>query len=243
MYEQSHRVVAAIAGLLIAGLWLMIRRREDLVWARRLTVAAAFQYLAQVLLGGLVILTLDPPWVAVLHVALANAVFASLILVSITTSGWWNQIDRAGPGGGGVTSGQRRAAGAVIILALLQILLGAATRHPPAGETGSAVTFLGHMVNAIVMLVFVIRLPRAIAKTTTALPARGLARLVLTLVIIQWVVAIPLFIISPEPDAAWPPPNGFQALHATHVAIAALILAFAAGVYATLGRLHRLSGS
>ena len=236
VYEQSHRVAALVAGLLISGLWLSMRRRGDLPWARRATVAGAWQYVVQVLLGGLVVLTLDPPWLAIIHVALASSVFATLALVAFATSGWWRKLEESNHRHDGDAALKRRSARIVVILALLQIILGAATRHPPAGEVGSAVSLLGHLVNAIVLLVFVIRLPRNVTRMTASVAVRRLAVVLLALVIVQWIAAVPLFFISPEPDAMWPPPDGFPLLHTVHVAIAALILAFAVSVYAALGR-------
>ena len=50
-------------------------------------------------------------------------------------------------------------------------------------------------------------------------------------------IAIPLFLISPEPlDEAWPPPPGFPALHAAHVVVAACLLALTTGLAVTLRR-------
>ena len=82
--EWSHRLSALALSLTIAGVTALAlvfeRSRPVLV---RLSGAAAFLVVAQALLGGVVVETDLTVWVVLLHLGLATALFALLILLSL----------------------------------------------------------------------------------------------------------------------------------------------------------------
>jgi heme o synthase len=115
-----HRYVAALVLLILVGVWLAARRSQrqhpGLVRLASLVVAA---YLAQILVGGLQVLTLLAPWTLTLHVALGAAVWA--LAAALAVAAYYEARVVAAPGGLGTGDGRgladdepRRSAGDTI---------------------------------------------------------------------------------------------------------------------------------
>lgn len=220
--EHSHRLAAAAIGLLlVVYLVLRIRRPGTSGGLRSLAYAVGALYVLQVLMGGGIVLLLDPPWLAALHAVTALLVFGGLTL--LVTLPWISESE-ASPRGEGLGRRQRRLATATAWLVLLQVLLGALSRHP--GFQGQLiVAFLGHLAMGLTLVVLVPVTVVSVARRSSGRIRSG-ALVLLVLLVLQLVVAAPLFIIAPEPLAEeWPPPPHFPLLHASHVALAGSILA------------------
>ena len=85
--QLLHRVVAALVGLLIVVALLAILRRHRHVSAVRTTVALTLAALAfQVAVGAAVVTLHLPPVLRALHLALASAVWAGTVVLSVITS-------------------------------------------------------------------------------------------------------------------------------------------------------------
>jgi len=72
-YEHSHRVIAALVGLLTLGLAGLLWRGESRPWVRRLGFAAVGVVLAQGVLGGLTVLLLLHYGMPVAHAFLRHS--------------------------------------------------------------------------------------------------------------------------------------------------------------------------
>ena len=135
--EHSHRLSAAIMGILTAALALWLWRTESRAWLRQLSYFAAGLVLAQGVVGGLRVLldripvaALDTSLgqlIAMLHACLAQAFACALLALAVSCSRGW--IDRSVPVGGRV----RRAGLACCVLLFAQLGLGAVVRHSFAG--------------------------------------------------------------------------------------------------------------
>lgn len=226
LYEQVHRLIAALVAVLVVWLAVALGRREERGWVRRLGLWAAGLYLFQVLLGGGIVLMHAPHWLGAVHTFLAQLVFAMVFLVMMAGSPRWRRP--AGEAGGETP---RRLVAAIAHLAVLQVALGAVSRHPPFGQTVFIVTLLTHIAVALVLLVLISMAAARSWRHGTDSRVRRLALALLGLIVLQWAVGLPLFFFSPEPlSETWPPPPGFPHMHATHVAIAALLLAHASAL-------------
>jgi cytochrome c oxidase assembly protein subunit 15 len=126
-YEHSHRVIAAIVGLLTIGLAVLLWRREDRKWVRNLGLAAIAVVIAQGVLGGLTVLLYLHYGMPVAHACLAQIFFGILVSIAMFTSRWWTSElplldDRGSPSIHTVAT-----VNAAVIF--LQVVLGAGFRH------------------------------------------------------------------------------------------------------------------
>lgn len=232
-HEQAHRLIAAVVAVLMLGLWIAVARSERRVWVRAVVFATVALYYLQVLIGGLVVLVLSPPWLAAVHVVLAQVTFGlAFVLTVVTSSGWVEdgaEPDSAAKVGRLVTS--------IGYLAVVQIALGALTRHPPAGQGLFVSTLLLHLVGALALAVLAGLLVLATSRDGTPVRLARTARVLLLLIVIQLGLGMPLFVVAPEPFTdQWPAPRAFSYLHIAHVITAGLVLAHAAALKVRLVR-------
>ena len=188
---------------------------------RGLATGAAALYLVQVLAGGLVVLLLAPPWLSALHAVLAQITFA-LVFVMIPLS----SLEESSSAERGT-----RLAGLLLWTVLLQIVLGATSRHPPAGEALFIASMLLHLLVALVVLGLAIAVVVALSRAPESRRARSTAVALLVLIVLQFGVGLPLFVIAPEPGTdEHLAPRAFSYLHIAHVMLAGLTLAHAAAL-------------
>ncbi len=145
-FEHSHRVIAAILGLLIIALAIVLWRKDERPAVRWLGVAAVGGVILQGVLGGLTVLKLLHYWLPVMHACLGQLMFVALVAIAVVTSHWWvserpQYEDKASP-----------AIHTVVILnasaIFLQIALGAAFRHKYSPATPHVVWAMGVLLVA-----------------------------------------------------------------------------------------------
>ncbi len=79
-----HRYIATFVGLVL--IWTLIsawRRRKVAPGQARVALAAGLLFVAQAIVGGLVVLLQRPDMIAILHLALATAVWGTLVLLAV----------------------------------------------------------------------------------------------------------------------------------------------------------------
>ena len=79
-----HRYIATFVGLVL--IWTLIsawRRRKVAPGQARVALAAGILFVAQAIVGGLVVLLQRPDLIAILHLALATAVWGTLVLLAV----------------------------------------------------------------------------------------------------------------------------------------------------------------
>jgi len=145
-FEHSHRVIAAILGLLIIALAIVLWRKDERPVVRWLGIAALGGVILQGVLGGLTVLKLLHYWLPVMHACLGQLMFVALVAIAVVTSHWWvserpQYEDKASP-----------AIHTVVILnagaIFLQIALGAAFRHKYSPATPHVVWAMGVLLVA-----------------------------------------------------------------------------------------------
>ena len=145
-FEHSHRVIAAILGLLIVILAFVLWRKDERPSVRWLGVAAVGGVILQGVLGGLTVLKLLHYWLPVMHACLGQLMFVTLVAIAVVTSHWWvserpQYEDKATP-----------TIHTVVILnasaIFLQIALGAAFRHKYSPATPHVVWAMGVLLVA-----------------------------------------------------------------------------------------------
>jgi len=129
--EHSHRMIAAVTGLLIAmlagWLWLAESRR----WVRYLGYAAVALVITQAILGGLTVLWVLPVLISVAHACLGQTAFCLVACLSVATSPIWHRpeqfdVDHKFPA-------FRTLCLATTVLLVVQLVLGAVLRHSGGG--------------------------------------------------------------------------------------------------------------
>jgi cytochrome c oxidase assembly protein subunit 15 len=145
-FEHSHRVIAAILGLFVVILSVVLWRKEERRWVKWLGVAAVGGVILQGVLGGLTVLKLLHYWLPVMHACLAQIMFATLVSIAVVTSRWWvsdrpQYEDKASPA---IHTVVALNAGAIF----LQIALGAAFRHKYSPVTPHVVWAMGVLLVA-----------------------------------------------------------------------------------------------
>ena len=126
-YEHTHRVIAAIVGLLTIGLAVALWLKDSRPRVRYLGLAAVGAVIAQGVLGGLTVLLYLHYGIPVAHAALAQIFFGVVVTIAIVTSRWFTSD---------LSSLEDRGSPSIHALALLnaaviflQVVLGAGFRH------------------------------------------------------------------------------------------------------------------
>lgn len=84
--EWTHRLVAALTGVLTAALFLAARRHRDRTDLWTLSISAVGLLFAQILMGAATVRLQNAPWTVVVHQGLAMAFFG--VLVALLTLTW-----------------------------------------------------------------------------------------------------------------------------------------------------------
>ena len=154
--EHGHRLIASAVGFLTIGLAVWTWRADPRRWMRRLGWAALALVIFQGILGGLRVLwvSLD---LAVVHAAVAQIFFATLVALTLFTTRTWREHNGVLPESD-TTERFRRLALWTTGLIYVQIVLGALLRHPGRGVDGvfAAIHVTGaFLVTGLVLALFV----------------------------------------------------------------------------------------
>ncbi len=130
LYEHSHRVIAAIVGMLTILLAVWLWRKDERPAVRWLGVAALGAVIAQGVLGGMTVLLNLHYGFPVEHACLAQLFFCATIALALFTSRWWQsglpQVENAG------SPSIHLLAWLTFAATFLQVILGALFRHKQA---------------------------------------------------------------------------------------------------------------
>src|SRR5262245_1286222 len=88
-FEHSHRVIAAVMGVLTLVLAVLIWAKDSRRWLRWFGVIAVAGVVVQGVLGGEVVRQLLQYWLPVLHACFAQIMFAAVLGIAVFTSRWW----------------------------------------------------------------------------------------------------------------------------------------------------------
>jgi len=154
-YEHSHRVIAAVLGLLSIVLAVWVWAKDERRWLRWFSVIAVAGIAAQGVLGGEVVRQLLHYWLPVAHACFAEIVFAALLSIAVFTSRWWISDQPQLEDTGSPSIHSLAIANAVVIY--LQVILGAGFRH-------KEIPVWPHMVGALIVLGMVIWLAAVLRR-------------------------------------------------------------------------------
>lgn len=146
-YEHSHRLIAALLGIWVIVLAVMLYRKEERPWLKKLGLFAVGGVIFQGILGGLTVIKLLHYWLPVLHACTAEILFITLVSIAFFTSRWWMENlpqyeDRGIPPVHAIVTLNAS-------LIFLQILAGAGFRH-------QYINIKPHVIGSVVVLSSVI---------------------------------------------------------------------------------------
>jgi cytochrome c oxidase assembly protein subunit 15 len=132
LYEHGHRMIATLVGLLTVILLVLVIRKEERTWMKKLAGIALFAVILQGVLGGLTVLYLLPTWISVSHASLAQTFFCVVAGIALFESSWWQNGELS------VVQNEKVKSlfsfGIFVVAAVyVQLILGALMRHSGAG--------------------------------------------------------------------------------------------------------------
>ncbi len=199
-YEHTHRMIAALVGILMAILAGWLWRRESRRWVRRIGYAALGAVIVQAVLGGVAVLWGLPTPVSIAHACLGQLVFCLVVGIAVALSpAWASEVGPANPA-------VRRASLVAVGVFGAQLVMGAVIRHSGRG-------LLLHIAGAVVLVVVVNRLFKLVKREPSPLATRLSSWLVMGL-LGQWVLGILTLLSRQHPLIA-----------TAHVAMGALLFA------------------
>jgi heme A synthase len=231
VYQQIHRILASVVGLLTIGLVILAWRVKAPRWVRGLSLAAVLLVLIQGALGALSVRLGLPAAVSILHACAAQSFFALTAVLATFASP--SVEERLGLEDSGFPS-LRGLALIAPALILAQVALGAAYRH---GLLGLMPHILGALAaTGFVTLVTMIVFTQYAGRVSIIRPAKRLLIITLHQVVLG-VLAYVTSIISGETGG-----SGFLkvAVPVIHVALGALTLG-ASVLFAVQVRRHLVS--
>ena len=131
LYEHSHRMAAAVVGMLTVTLMVVMTRWESRAWVQWISRTAVLAVVLQGLLGGITVLWLLPTAVSVSHACLAQAFLCLTVALAVCTGPSWQQRRASRE-----EDSQPRLvvlAGVTTGMIYVQLILGALMRHTGAG--------------------------------------------------------------------------------------------------------------
>lgn len=146
-YEHTHRVIAAILGMLIIGLVVALFRYEERKWLRWLGVAALGGVIVQGVLGGLTVIELLHYWLPVAHACVAEIMFAILVSIALFTSRWGTEPQPQYQDKG--TPSVHFVVKLTALVVFFQVLFGAGFRH-------RYISLKPHVIGAPIILAVII---------------------------------------------------------------------------------------
>ena len=90
-FEHIHRLIASTVGFLTIILAVWLWRSEPRRWVRNLGYAALAAVIIQGVLGGLRVTMLKDE-IGIFHACLAQAYFATLIVIALVTTNFWDRL-------------------------------------------------------------------------------------------------------------------------------------------------------
>jgi cytochrome c oxidase assembly protein subunit 15 len=216
-YEHTHRVIAALVGLLTIVFAVLLWRRDQRRWVRGLGLAAVGAVIAQGLLGGLTVLLYLHYGVPVAHACLAQIFFGTIVSLAIFTSKWWMsdlpQLEDHG------SPSIHSLATLTSVVIFLQVVLGAGFRHRD-------IPIWPHAVGAVVVLGVVTWTAVALKKRFASSAEMSRIRVLMHAILgTQLLLGIAAWWARTAADAQPQPMALFVATTVTHTVVGALLFA------------------
>lgn len=156
IYEDTHRILAAIVGLLTAALAFTIQFREPRRFMKKLGWAAAALVIVQALFGAFIITSMRHPLISMVHGSIAHAFFCLTVgMVVFSSKTWFTDMTRPAvqnPGNLGYLKLMKLA----VFIIYLQIIMGTGVRHSNDASDLFLPHLLAHIGGAFAVIMIVV---------------------------------------------------------------------------------------
>lgn len=224
LYEDSHRKIAGVLGLLTVALAIVIWVKEKRRWLRWFGVIAVLGVIVQALLGGQVVIQLLHYWLPVIHACFAQIVFAAVLSIAVFTSGWWVSEQPQLEDRGSLSVHGVALLNCIVIF--LQVFLGAAFRH-------QEMPIWPHIAGALAVLATVIWIAAVLRRRFSESRELSRARIMLHAIFgVQFLLGLGAYWSRLRTADAPQPMPLMVTLTVTHTVIGALV--FASSVFLVL---------
>ncbi len=216
-YEHTHRIIAALVGLLTIAFNLWLWQSSEPRHVRTLGLFALFVVISQGILGGITVIFLLPLPVSVAHACLAQIFFSVMVILSLLTSSDWKLpqtkiIDNGKPS-------LKLFCYAIPITIFLQLVLGSVLRH-------SNSTIHPHLTGAFFVSILVVWASlRVLYKHPQQWNMVRVSLLLVGLLFVQLLLGTGSFLMRLTTGDSPQPTVPLVAITTAHVAAGALILA------------------
>jgi cytochrome c oxidase assembly protein subunit 15 len=224
LYEDSHRKIAGVLGLLTVVLAIVIWVKEKRRWLRWFGVIAVLGVIVQALLGGQVVIQLLHYWLPVIHACFAQIVFAAVLSIAVFTSRWWVSEQPQLEDRGSLSVHTVALLNSIVIF--LQVFLGAAFRH-------QEMPIWPHIAGALAVLATVIWIAAVLRGRFSESRELSIARIMLHAIFgVQFLFGLGAYWSRLRTADAPQPMPLMVTLTVTHTVIGALV--FAVSVFLVL---------
>ncbi len=217
-YEHSHRLVAAVVGVLTIILSLWLWRRESRRWVRYVGLLALLTIIVQAIGGGITVLFFLPPAVSVIHACLAQVFFCLVVSLAVATSPEWVCRKSLFP----TDWSKIGLMGLIPLVIFAQLVLGATLRH-----SGDPRVLVMHLVGALMVVILGVWVVLRLSRDVSRGPTLVLAYLLLGLVLVQLFLGLASLLVGLDPVRQIQPTVVGVWVTTSHVAVGALLLAVA----------------
>lgn len=221
-YEETHRIIAGVAGILTLILTIWILRVDRRFRVRALGIWAFGAVIAQALVGGLIIHWMQQFGSSVIHFCLSQAYFAVIVAIAVAYSPGWFRLSPEPIAEGNAS--YRKQAKILVGIVYFQLVLGAGLRHTP--EAAFLIHLFLHIVNLFAVSGLILWLIlRTIQEHPKARPLRRELLLLIHLIAVQVLLGVASIFANRArlQDAA--PELHHVAISTAHVVLGALIFA------------------
>jgi cytochrome c oxidase assembly protein subunit 15 len=231
LWEHSHRMIAAVVGILSLILVIWIQFKERRGWLKILAWFSFLAMMVQALLGGLTVVYLLPKPVSIAHACLGQTFFCLVVALAFFLNPAISKRKAAIPRPPKELSGSDRTRLRRLLMMTagfiyLQLILGATLRHTGYGTVAHVLVAFLILIHVMLVLLRVVRLP----EREAALLPLSLGFGVLT--VSQIFLGMGAFIFTRMVSSSYSPSAGEVIFTAAHQTTGAVLLA--TGVLLTL---------
>lgn len=152
IFEDTHRIIASIVGLLTLILAIIIQFKDPRSFMKKLGWWAFALVVVQALFGGLIIRSMRHPFISMTHASLAQAFFCLTVAMAVFSSKTWFRdlarpvVERAS------ILGYLKFMKFTVILLYIQVIMGTGVRHSNDATDMFLPHLLAHITGAFAVI-------------------------------------------------------------------------------------------
>lgn len=156
IYEDTHRIVAAIVGILTVILACVIQFRDPRRFMKKLGWAAVALVIVQALFGAFIISSMRNPFISMAHGSIAQAFFClTVAMVVFSGKAWFQDLTRPAVENT-ANRGYLKLMKFMVVLLYLQVIMGTGVRHSNDASDMFLPHLLAHIAGAFAVIMTIV---------------------------------------------------------------------------------------